>query len=292
MKMLQESEFANNDPISVIKEQFPHIYKIILEWADLSGIGKKLGHGYYGVAYEANGLAIKFTQDELEAKSASTIIRKELPNVYHIYQVGKLWYRPLMEAISRNTEDPVYIILTSLLEEASFDAEQVADSFNPDLVEHINDVYITPKYEKFYMLIKTFQKMFKNKELELMKRYYKGEYNVVAFVLVMASFLGFPLDIEEFANFLPEELAVEDFEETKTFNLAHNMLNTDVTEEQIRFFWDILSGIKALKDAGVYFSDVHSGNIAFNNDGELELIDIGVSRAKGQPQIDDIRVRD
>jgi len=301
-KLIKESQFIQNDPVEIMKfNGLKNYVNIIANWAGVESFDRVLGNGFYGVAYATSdpNIVIKFTQDATEAKSASTIIGDNLPNVYHIYKVGKLIpenkktkdpRKDLRKILSKDISKDIYVLVINYVEEVPIEVFQAVELIPPEYLKYLDSMYITLDHKKFYELIRTYQSIYKGKEKELMTKYYRREYNIIAFVMVMSMIGGEPYEVDQLDLFLKEELSDPAFEMTNTHDIANIALETEVELEELGYIWQVFSGTNALKRSGITFDDVHPGNVGIGPDGEIQIIDIGVSLAKRKPHIDQLKM--
>jgi len=75
---------------NIEKHLNPAQLEAIKDWAGLSGDAKHLGTASMGSAYKFGDKVLKITRDYSEAAASVLLMGKEHPNVYNIYNVGRI----------------------------------------------------------------------------------------------------------------------------------------------------------------------------------------------------------
>jgi serine/threonine protein kinase len=223
--------------------------------------------GSYGCAYDCGGgKVVKITSDESEAVAAAKV--KTLgkhKNVYNVYNVFKLG------------SGSWYAIVQEKLEEPNSDVEHVGNLIGPliEMDELFEDLFFE------YSGIAKFKRIFINFAREVYTdardKNTKGYYDLFLETYddqIIAEFIGemFDLSIK-----YPTKRTVKDH----TKFIVNELQDIQKTDKNFKIFDQIANGVSWLYRNGIEFIDVHSGNIMQRHNGDVVLIDLGISNTQG-----------
>lgn len=229
----------------------------------------ELGSGSYGTAFDAgNGKVVKMTRDEKEAEACAKLKSiGGIKNVYKVYDVYKFKGTSYFAIVQEKLNEPLEIL------------KKIADEVGR-FSRNYHSQKLVFSWQGLDSMAKALEQIKDNVKEERLT-WYEEKILLFCFTACDLEKLGYSI--------------CSIFKESKSSSLVtNNMINKGINEIEkvIGLFKD--GGLKSLKHldsicaaltklfkAGIRFSDLHSGNIMQNKNGEPIIIDLGLSRVEG-----------